>query len=206
MQGWPHFQALQSRSRKEIRSKISILLDLAQQRREEGGACIQNVPRATWIVLWDVFKRNESGQRESFAQTKILASTDFNFRTEWFHSKVNEQRVYIYKFPKYFPPNEFIIFTVCTRCVPKNIRKFEQSFTRHRFFVNEVLLTKKYRNDILALATTEHKVRTSSNNTSKKVPRYYVIFESGRSIFIDIIEIFKDFFWINLKKISITIF
>lgn len=74
--------------------------------KEGEGACIQNVPRATWIILWDVFKRNESGQRESFAQTKILASTDFNFRTEWFHSKVNEQRVYIYKFPKYFPPNE----------------------------------------------------------------------------------------------------
>lgn len=175
--------------------------------KEGEGACIQNVPRATWIILWDVFKRNESGQRESFAQTKILASTDFNFRTEWFHSKVNEQRVYIYKFPKYFPPNESLSSSRYVQGVSQKI--FVNSNNPLRvtaFFVNEVLLTKKYRNDISALATTEHKVRTSSNNTSKKVPRYYVIFESGRSIFIDIIEIFKDFFWINLKKISITIF
>lgn len=164
--------------------------------KEGEGACIQNVPRATWIILWDVFKRNESGQRESFAQTKILASTDFNFRTEWFHSKVNEQRVYIYKFPKYFPPNEFIIFTVCTRCVPKNIRKFERSFTRHRFFVNEVLLTKKYRNDISALATTEHKVRTIINIQIIRRKRCWDI-----TLFLKVVEVYLS---ISLRYLKIS--
>lgn len=72
------FSSYNRKEQKRNRSKISILLDLAQQRRE---ACIQNVPRATWIALWDVFNATKAAST-SFAQTKILASTDFNFRTE----------------------------------------------------------------------------------------------------------------------------
>lgn len=162
-----------------------------------GGACIQNVPRATWIVLWDVFKRNESGQRESFAQTKILASTDFNFRTEWFHSKVNEQRVYIYKFPKYFPPNESLSSSRYVQGVSQKI--FVNSNNPLRvtaFFVNEVLLTKKYRNDISALATTEHKVRTIINIQIIRRKRCWDI-----TLFLKVVEVYLS---ISLRYLKIS--
>lgn len=115
------FSSYNRKEQKRNRSKISILLDLAQQRRE---ACIQNVPRATWIALWDVFNATKAAST-SFAQTKILASTDFNFRTEWFHSKVNEQRVHIYIYINIFQifsaKRIYHLRNMYTGC-PKNIQ------------------------------------------------------------------------------------
>lgn len=79
--GASHFQPTIERNR----SKISILLDLAEQRRRGVRIRIQNVPRAAWIVLWDTFR--------VLQKRKFWQNTDFNFRTKWFHSKLNERRI-----------------------------------------------------------------------------------------------------------------
>lgn len=68
--GASHFQPTIERNR----SKISILLDLAEQRRRGVRIRIQNVPRAAWIVLWDTFR--------VLQKRKFWQNTDFNFRTK----------------------------------------------------------------------------------------------------------------------------